>query len=594
MKKLIAPLLGLLLILAYWYSIHPPGFERVGYAEDPGSYEIMNRIVDKQLTKSFWMSFKTDLYMNPSGAALPYFPWSLERDLLGGLFRKLNTGISWIWLFFGASLLISYFGSSYFLKKMKLPSNWAWALATIVVLFNYPRNFKVWYHAEHLPMHWLYIGFFFDAWIWQRFEREKKISIHLELWRLFTMQLTLNLAGYYWGFATLLWIIVRGCMWYRVKKKKDRFTWEYDRKKIFRPFLAMFLLGLVQLYWFVPLVQAAIGYGSFKRGTGWGAMPWDVFEPLWLHRLWDFAPVMRTETMTNVGWFLWIPVIFAIWTLRKKKDVGLKPLLPFLVILAIAIMFILKFPLPLLQLIRVVVPFMGFFRVFVRIALVLPIILVCIFALAWPWLKARYPEIRRKHSAWLVVFGITSLLDMSYIFEPPLVMPPPSDQALNLLQKAKASPGSILLDMPFCVAGGNRSCHRQCVHYPYSTVGQSLPLWHDKRVFGVYVSRASDQLCDIYQKPPYTSWFNAWGDGRCLTESEWKDTCKLIRENGEIGSVLIYPDLWRAAGTPQCENLIKKWLGPIVSEAILPTFVNRTGQMENPTRVWLVQKPCRN
>src|SRR5207245_1289081 len=95
------------------------------------------------------------------------------------------------------------------------------------------------------------------------------------------------------------------------------------------------------------------------------------------------------------------------------------------------------------------------------------------------------------------------------------------------------------------LSGGNGVCTAaQCPNYPMSTVGQCLMRWHDKSVYGLYSFRMNEEYCQVYNRAPYLSWFEAWKQQRCFTDGEWKDFCGYLSARAELSAILVYPDIW--------------------------------------------------
>ena len=142
----LAPVIGLIFILAYWWSVHPIGFS-MGYTED-FCPDILRQLMAENLTQFGKPTFHTNAFMTPTGAPVPYMSWSIERDWMGAYFWKWNPNFPFMWVYFGASLVLTYFGVGLILRKMNLSRQVAWSIATAAVLFHIPRHFKIWHHIR--------------------------------------------------------------------------------------------------------------------------------------------------------------------------------------------------------------------------------------------------------------------------------------------------------------------------------------------------------------------------------------------------------------------------------------------------------------
>src|SRR4051812_145388 len=111
---------GLLFVLAYWFSLHPPGFGRLGYVEDIGSIEITRQVMADNLIAHGKPGFFTDRFGAPNGISIAFASWSLERDWLGAYFWMWNRDFPFLWVYLGASLLLTYLGSGFLIRKLDL------------------------------------------------------------------------------------------------------------------------------------------------------------------------------------------------------------------------------------------------------------------------------------------------------------------------------------------------------------------------------------------------------------------------------------------------------------------------------------------
>jgi hypothetical protein len=596
-----APFIGLILIFFYWWSIHPLVFA-TGYVEDLCG-DMVRQMMAENLTKYGRPVFHTDSMMAPYGASVPYMSWSIERDWLGAYFWKWNPRFSFLYAYFGVSLLITYLGVAGILRKMKLGVLGAWGLATAVVLFHMPRHFKTWHHFEHLPEHWLYLSLFMDAWIWQRFWRDRKWSIHLEFWRGVLVLCTFLATGYYWGAMILEWLVIRyvflGVFYYR-KRKGISVEVEWNKKQLLWPVLAGLAVLAIEIPWFWELYQEAKVVGKVMNNTGWFAYFYQPFVPLWFNRLFPSAKPFYhwSETATSVGWFFLIPLFIAISSLRKKKGgPGYGAALPFLIFIALVYAWETRvLGLTVIEFFRSAVPFLEFFRVGTRWSLVMPAIIGTILALSWPELTARvqnWYHSHRKARVWVILFLVSSGVELTWLGHPVNMTPPMPARLDALLAQLKSMPGDTVIDLPFCVAGGNGYCtEQQCPNYPYSSVGQCLRLWHEKKIYGLYQARMTTPHCDKFNRLPYTSWFSAWAERRCLTPMEWDGFCDHLKSHPETAGVLFYPDIWAGAGTPECLASFDAHLGRPLGEAVMSISPSMGGKETYPSRVILYPGRC--
>ena len=249
-------ILGLVAIFFYGWYIRPDG-QFLGYFEDFCT-DLIRQLMAENVSKYGLPRFVTDSVMAPAKEFFPFMSWPMERDWLGALFWNWDKQFPFLWFYFCTSLLISYLGSGLILKKMGIGKPVAWWISATIVLFHIPRHFKIWHHYELLPQHWVYWGFLLDAWIWQRFTREKKWSWNLELWRMFIVLGTFGLAGYYWGSTLLEWMLVRGFLlisFYRQRSRRGSILIEGTMRKAILPLILSSIWTGFLILWVVPARQ---------------------------------------------------------------------------------------------------------------------------------------------------------------------------------------------------------------------------------------------------------------------------------------------------------------------------------------------------
>jgi hypothetical protein len=282
---------------------------------------------------------------------------------------------------------------------------------------------------------------------------------------------------------------------------------------------------------------------------------------------------------------------------KKRKGPGLNAALPFLIYAGIAYCWQSKILTePVILFFQTYVPFLEFFRVASRWSLLMPAILGTVIALAWPNFSQMLVNGLRtqRRLRWaLVAFIISSCAELSWLLYPVKMVAPMPQAAKEVLREVRNLPGTTVLNMPFCNAGGNGYCTaQQCPNYPYSVITQCLRLWHDKNVFGAYQARTTPVHCQIYDKAPYTSWFSAWQQQRCFTDLEWSQLCSYLNEHTEIGSILLHPDIWVGGGNPSCLAQFNAHFGPPLKEAVLPLVPTRGGVWEGSNRILLYRAKC--
>src|SRR5207245_2884405 len=74
---------GVILLLGYWFHLHPPGFGRIGYSEDMGGIDMSRILMSDAIKATGKPGFYSHRLMAPFGIAVPYYSWLMERDWSG-------------------------------------------------------------------------------------------------------------------------------------------------------------------------------------------------------------------------------------------------------------------------------------------------------------------------------------------------------------------------------------------------------------------------------------------------------------------------------------------------------------------------------
>ena len=159
-------LIGGMVLTLYWWKVG--GASLPLGADGDGCFDFLRQEVAEQLSRHKWVSFYSHSFMAPVGLWIPFASWVIERDLLGGLIWWWKPGLPIVGVYYWLSLMVSFIGVGFILRKALLAPVTAWGLATFFILFQPARHLKTWYHFEFLIQHWLYLGFFLDVLIWKR------------------------------------------------------------------------------------------------------------------------------------------------------------------------------------------------------------------------------------------------------------------------------------------------------------------------------------------------------------------------------------------------------------------------------------------
>ena len=608
--------LGFILIATYWL-INLPGewWGPIGYVEDFGHFEITRVIIADAIQQFGKPEFVTNRFMAPTGDAVPFMTWSMERDWLGAYAWLIAPNFPWLWFYFGLSLLASYWVVGYFAQKMRIPKSWSWAIATLAVLGHIPRHFKAFHQMGNACLHWSYANLFFDAFIWWRLVTQRRWSFSTELWRLVVFIGVFQADGYQWGPAILLWVLFRvSTIVYIVFQNRKTgaghrspIVIEWGKRKLIFPIGVLVLQVSLHLIWFLPLLESVLPHlrGGVYQPLEHVVGLTQVLRPYWYHwvadRLNDWVGALwiggerihHYETIMILGWFLLIPLLALSKRAVKQKQVGLL-LLPMSLFFLICILYGLRwFGAPVQWSLRSFVPFMSFFRVASRMGLLLPVIACALLTLGWSEVEPWFARLKRQRR-WYYLFILSCVLEWGMILAYPLnsVAKMPA-QAESVLSKIRQTKGDTVLDLPFCVHGGNHVCFGQCANYPTSLIGMYLTLWHDKNVYGLYRPRNVQANCSVYDQSPYDEWMKAWRENQCLTQMQWETLCQYLESQNRISAVLLYVDAWSALQDEECSNQVTKFLGPPLDEFTLDTMGTRGSASSPQTRVRYYPGRCR-
>lgn len=614
--KRYAKWIGLLLVGFYWFWLHPPGFGRQGYVEDIGHAELTRSLMADAITRTGGPAFTSERIMAPEGTSVAFASWIMERDWPGGYLFNWNPDFPWLWVYFGLSLFATYFAIGWIMRKM-MPDRPAspWFLAAFFVLMNVPRHYKIYHHYEHIVHHWVYLSLFLDAWILHRVWKDRSWSLNLEAWRAFCLLAMLGTGGYYWGPLIFEWAIARLALlarWLLARRKAEPVAlWWRWRAAIAPALVGGIWVGLV-LRWYLPLVAEVKKLGEVWSGIWWYADFRMMLRPAGLEPLvgWlksDFPsigypfesglrdlklyPIDLPETVVTMGWIYWLLLGGAlVFVARRRGGLGFGAALPFLLFFLFGVAYTQESVAGWFQpLVQKSVPFMEFFRVASRMGLFFPAIVAAIVALGWPGLS---DWLRGRRWAWAAL-GCVIAIEASSLAVPVSGMQPLRPETRAMFEAIREEPGTTVLDMPFCTAGGNTICTgEQCPIYPYSTLGSYLGGYHGKAVYGAYLSRRVPSQCKAYEGEPYRTWFDAWSKQRCLEDHEWESFCAYLEGHQELSAVLVYYDLWSALRDPACDAKLRKYLGEPRQEEKIDAWFTRGAKSVHPGRIRWYSPRC--
>jgi hypothetical protein len=416
----------------------------------------------------------------------------------------------------------------------------------------------------------------------------------------------LGTAGYYWGPLIFEWAVFRAVLGAALVKRLlagPRPQIELARRPARMAAAAGLFLFLVDLRWFLPLLAEMNRFGEVQQIRGYYGSIGMILRPLWLEPAlrtlelplpgslgalsstlaeWRLLPLDWPETIVSVGWIYLVPAALGLWlSCRGRGGPGPGPLLAFFATWVFGVLYAREgWPSSYHDAVARVVPFMNYFRVASRMGLVFVPLLGAMIALAWPelslWVRERWSA-SRSFRVVAVTFAALSAAEVSTLATPIVTMPPLTPQMSTLLDRLRGEPGSTVLDMPFCVAGGNGACTPEfCARYPGQTMPMYLTARHGKKVFGVYQGRMNEQQCAKYREPPYGQWAEAWRGDRCLTPAEWDGLCAYLAGSHDISAILVFPGIWTAAGQPECASEFRRRLGAPRARAEIATNFSRS------------------
>lgn len=360
--------------------------------------------------------------------------------------------------------------------------------------------------------------------------------------------------------------------------------------------LCLVLLA-IEVPWFAALARELRGNEKYLSVNSWFANPLFLWRPLWLDYLPGlpqriFSHFNRPETVVSIGCFLSVPAVIAIHRARRRAGgQGLIHLLPFLLFFLFGILYISDaFPWP----VQMLLPFMSFFRVASRWGLFFPQLAMILILLSWPDTRGWFKSFPRRHRAWAAVFALSFVGEASLLLDPINALPKIPPAVEQVLRGVKEQPGDTVLDLPFCVAGGNGVCtQEQCPQYPGSIAGQCFRQWHGKKTYGLYQPRMYPSQCEIYERAPFQSWFSAWRENRCFSPGEWTEFCGYLDRQTSLSAVFLYPGIWGAAGRKSCRAQFDQHLGAALGSGEFMTEPTRGALGKDPAAIVWYAPRCR-
>lgn len=549
---------GLLLVLLYCWSVKYPGAVP-GYAGDYCSGLSTQALQEK-------LSFRVDGFVAPYGLDAPFFPWFLERDAFGALLWSPELPV--YWFFFCASLLLSFVFASAAFSRLRIPL----LFAAATVLFQVPRHLVLWHEPSYYALgHWFLAGVFFDLVQLKRAQEGARPILELELWRLILLGAGFWLAGYYWGPLLIEFFLGRIFLWTRFRPEIR------SSRTLILPGILLSLVTAVNLFWFGSL-WLILPAEKITQPLGWNVGLIELFQPLW----WSTG-----ANGASIGWFWWLPAFLALCIGLKRRS---KLAYLFGSLLLLAIMHMLHVPL-FSSAIRYF-PFMDFFRNSSRWSLLLPMFCAALWAGHFEELKS-WILARGWRKLVFALFLVSSLVEARSLLSATDFQPDLPGETKKFLAEVKELPGKAVLDLPFCMTGANDACAEQCPYGFESNVGQCFRQRHGKSVYGIYAGRLVESDCRIYGNAPYSSWFRAWKEERCFTGEEWEEFCRYLGSRPETAAVLVYPDLWKAAGESACVSELERRLGPPLARAEYPQSHETKARVSGTGRVWRFAPRCR-
>jgi hypothetical protein len=565
-------LLGLAVLGLYLGSVLPPDPKRLGYIEDACYYDLSRGLLAEQMREGTFPRFETDRFMAPQGSPIPFFSWSIERDWLGAWFWRLSRDFPFHWTLYAFSLALSFTGVGLLATRFGLTPPLAALFTTLAVGLHVPRHFKTFHHFEHLIAHWIFLSFFLDAWIWKRWIRDARWSWSLEAWRVVLGLAALLGTGYTWPILLLEGSLVRAAMLATLvvwPGFRGRLQVEGSRRSaLVAGGIGVGLLVILGR-WFGALAPQAARFPTLWQPMAWFGEFSAIFDSLTWLKLSGQDPA-RFETVVTPGWTFVLPALLGIVLLFRRQGgrLALLTLAPFLGLAALLIPYSFAWGgLSYHQTLQSLVPLLRFVRVGSRVGLFFPQLFAVLILLCWPELREAGARLYRRHSGFALglaaLFALHTLGEASWLLTPIRAMEPLDSGTVTLLEQIRDRPGDLVLDLPFCAAGGNGICTQElCPHYPRSTAAHCFRAWHDKGVYGLYAGRMVPEFCAPYFKQPFVSWVRSWHEERCLAPWEWDQFCTYLKQSGRHAAVLVYPHLWKAAAEPGCQAEFENRLGP--------------------------------
>lgn len=582
-------LTGAALVYSYCVSVRPEGVFPSSAGDDTCYTELTRQQMGETIEKTGKPGFFMDGFMAPKGILMPFMSWQIERDVIGGWIWTHYPEFPFHWIWFTFSTLLIFFAVGISTRLILMPKGripliaLTWAIATLAASFNFPKHAKLWFHSEHTIQHWVWINIFFEAVILHRFYVLKRWSLSLELWRVVALQSVFLITGYFWGPMTLLWLVGRIWLSYEVRRQskatppppfEESTAVTFNRPSAICAVLVMLGLGAFQLSFFLPLARSLTNASPVDHPLGFFSHFGYLFRPLWWEALTkDYLNsilITSVETVTSIGWTYLIPFGLTISLLGRAR---LRVLMPLLIVLTYGIIYATRIlPNIIIRPSQLVLPFMAYFRAASRWGLFFPALTLACTVLGLAYYFAKRPPSARPMRKGLIIAGLGIYLimlgaELQWLKLPVVRGAPPPSKTLQALSVIRNQPQNTVLDLPFCVIGGNGGTHHFCPSYPESEVHQCFRLYHHKRVYGLYSARMNPTTDLVrYNYSPFKEWFNAYSQQRCFSDAELKLLCEYLDQTQDLAAVIVYPHLWKGSNTPECRARFEHYLGKPVSD----------------------------
>lgn len=599
-QDVVAPWLAFVTLLAFSAAVLGMPTGPLTGVGDTSYYEYTGYFLSRHLslTPLPHVDFVTNDVLFPFGGNVVMQPWGFERDFLYAVLTRLGHG-PWLQLYWFLSHALTVFGIAHFLRR-DFGAVRAYAFPTLATIFNAYLVHKYPHHFNICTMHWVWLAFTVDFLLVYGVVQGRGVSLRLVVLRAALLLLSLGLElGYVFGYGLTSAVFCAAVVLLLRGAKVEGVTLALEKDATRRHYVFLAVATLVAGFVYLPLIRSLLAaihaLPPMADGGVWSAHPTRLLLPIfpWL----DPASASVTQALGGTedygegtaGWFVLGTALCG--SVAALRDPKLRmTYLPFLLLFLFLAFYRTEGPFALRFL-----PWLKFHRVGGRTTALFPFLLL-LPILAIPPEALRTPRGRTLG----VLLGALGLVELytSFVVRRQKELLPFPQEARSLLETIRKTEGRTLLTYPYCIAGGNGvGTLDLCPYYIKLSTEHTLSRFHEKKVWGAYLSRYHESQLTPWENAHYKYMFfpdradfpNATGQKRCLREDEWQFFEEALKVDS--AGIILYEDLL----PPGCADAWEAHFGLATARGTLPNegrarFIPTPARLRGPGDIEALKK----